>query len=49
MKKRLCLTSRLASMAVVVTVAAGGLMATSAPAAAAPDFQLPFPAGRSGG
>ncbi|MEU4235177.1 VCBS repeat domain-containing M23 family metallopeptidase [Nonomuraea sp. NPDC026600] len=34
-----------ASATLLLTVVAGGLVATSAPAAAAPDFQLPFPCG----
>ncbi|MFI7134707.1 FG-GAP-like repeat-containing protein [Nonomuraea sp. NPDC050153] len=40
------LKRRFASAAMLLTVVAGGLVATSAPAAAAPNYQLPFPCGQ---
>ncbi|QFY09484.1 peptidoglycan DD-metalloendopeptidase family protein [Nonomuraea phyllanthi] len=40
------LKRRLASAAMLLTVVAGGLVATSAPASAAPNYQLPFPCGQ---
>ena len=40
------LKRRFAGAAMLLTVMAGGLVATSAPAAAAPELQLPFPCGQ---
>ena len=46
MRKRSGLGKRLINAALVATIAVGGLLVASAPAAAAPNFQLPFPCGQ---